>query len=257
MAKKKSSPLWIVVALVVAGISWYMKQQEAANPEQKENSEVVVSNKTKNGTAKKAPAAVVVPEDAPPAQQSAQGSKVRPILVAKNSGYALLKNCRLVDNRRNDGDSFFVRHADGETEFRLYFLDTPESKYKEYRDGKNNGERLQQQGRYFNGLNRDETVAVGSAAKTFVKKVLSRKPFKVMTKWESVFGSERCYAFVVFEYKGKERYLHEVLTEEGLGRIHTSGRSMPDGRTTQSQQKSRLKNIERKAKQSKRGAWGI
>jgi hypothetical protein len=37
-----------------------------------------------------------------------------------------LRNCRLIENESNDGDSFHVK-ADGEERiFRLYFVDTPE-----------------------------------------------------------------------------------------------------------------------------------
>ena len=41
--------------------------------------------------------------------------------------WVTLKNCRLLENQSNDGDSFHVK-ADGEEYlFRLYHVDTPES----------------------------------------------------------------------------------------------------------------------------------
>jgi hypothetical protein len=42
------------------------------------------------------------------------------------SDWQTLRNCRLIENESNDGDSFHVE-ADGEERtFRLYFVDTPE-----------------------------------------------------------------------------------------------------------------------------------
>ena len=43
------------------------------------------------------------------------------------SEWQTIRNCRLIENESNDGDSFHVK-ADGEERiFRLYFVDTPEA----------------------------------------------------------------------------------------------------------------------------------
>ncbi|MDB4562931.1 hypothetical protein N9113_04845 [Akkermansiaceae bacterium] len=65
------------------------------------------------------------------------------------AGLELLSKCRLITGRNGDGDSFHVKHEKGETEFRLYFVDTPESQYKTYGGGESNGKRLDQQAAYF------------------------------------------------------------------------------------------------------------
>lgn len=234
MAKKKASPGWVVVALIVAGISWYLKQGE-------KEFGAVVSEK-----------AELAHVEAKPAKKNHSASAK----TARAGGFEVLEGCRLVNSHRNDGDSFFVKHAEGETEFRLYFVDAPESKYKEYRDGNNNGERLRHQGDYFGGLDRDSTVDVGVKAKKCVRELLGSKPFTVMTKWESVYGSARMYAFVVVEDAGREKFLHEVLVEKGLGRIHTLGVDLPNGMSFR-KQKDRLRGIEAQAKKARIGAWAM
>jgi hypothetical protein len=49
-----------------------------------------------------------------------------PFLVLAEE-WQTLRNCRLVPNEWNDGDSFHVSHQGQEYIFRLYFADAPES----------------------------------------------------------------------------------------------------------------------------------
>lgn len=237
MAKKKASPGWVVVALVVAAVSFYFKQQETVDQALSSSGSVVAEASEPNFSG------------------SSSNTAASPS-VGKLGGYEVLHGCRLVKNRRNDGDSFTVKHAKGETEFRIYFVDAPESKYKEYRNGENNGERLSQQGDYFGGLDRDETVAVGVKAKELMVDVLRGKTFTVMTKWENVYGPQRRYAFVLVNVEGRESYLHQILVEKGLGRIHTRGAALPNG-VSYSRHKQHLMKLEREAKKARRGAWGM
>src|SRR5690606_41234380 len=47
------------------------------------------------------------------------------------------EGCQLVDHRQNDGDSFRVRLPNGRVEqFRLYFVDAPESDFRTYKGGR-------------------------------------------------------------------------------------------------------------------------
>lgn len=172
------------------------------------------------------------------------------------SGWELLENCRLVTGRNGDGDSFHVKHGQGETEFRLYFIDTPESQYKTYGGGESNGQRIAEQGDYFGGLSQDDTTAVGRAAKEMVKKILGQNSFEILTKWEDVYGPDRQYCLAIVRWQGKEVYLHELLVVQGLGRIHTRGADLPSGRDYR-EQKSFLKSLEQKAREEKVGAWGL
>ena len=171
------------------------------------------------------------------------------------AGLEMLENCKLITGRNSDGDSFHVKHAKGENQFRLYFVDTPESEYKTYGGGESNGKRLDQQGEYFNGLDRDGVTAVGKDAKNFVLGLLKKAPFKVLTKWEDVVRPGREYCFVIVEWEGREVYLHELLVAQGLVRVHTRGADLPSGRAWK-QQREYLEKWEREVKKAGVGAWG-
>ncbi|PQJ29643.1 hypothetical protein [Rubritalea profundi] len=168
--------------------------------------------------------------------------------------YEVLNGCSLIKNRRNDGDSFFVKHPKGETEFRLYYVDAPESRYREYANGDTNGKRIHAQGTYFGGLDRETTTDLGAKGKRFVVDLLARKPFRVITRWEHVFSPERRYAFVVIEHHGKQVFLHELLIEMGYARIHTKPATMPGGGNIKLQLK-KLRLLEKSAKNAKLGGW--
>lgn len=161
-------------------------------------------------------------------------------------------NCSLASSKYNDGDSFLVSHGGaGKQEYRLYFVDTPESKDKPYEDHK---KRVGEQGVDLGGLSYQETLKIGKAAKAFTTQVL-KKPFTIFTTHELVYGGPRKYAFVQVEYKGGARWLHELLIENGLARVHTRGAETPDGNAYQ-KQKKHLKNVEKKARKESLGAWG-
>ncbi|NWK57019.1 thermonuclease family protein [Verrucomicrobiaceae bacterium N1E253] len=194
-------------------------------------------------------------ERVPPS--SGEGSsELSPVVIDAGSPYDLLSAATLVDHRHNDGDSFWVKHETGETEFRLYYVDTPESRAKTYRNGENNHRRIAQQGDYFGGLDQKQCTRIGAEAKEFVLNLLRAGKFRVATRWESVYGSPRKYAFVLVTIDGRECYLHEVLVARGFARIHTKPAVMPDGTSTQ-QQKKRLATIEADARSRRLGAWGI
>ena len=170
--------------------------------------------------------------------------------------FDLLTDCELVSHRHNDGDSFHVATGKGEFEFRLYYVDAPESAAKTYRNGENNFKRLAQQGRAMGGLSQKQITGIGKEAKHFVKDLLGQQKFRVATRWENVYGPERRYAFVLVLWNGQERYLHEILVEKGMARIHTKPAKLPDGASVSSHLRQ-LRKLEKMAKQQHQGAWGI
>ena len=220
-ANGKNSVFWFIVALAVAGASYYFKEQ-------------------KSGT-----------EDTWTSLGEGEVKEAR--ITSKE--FEVLDGCALKSHRNNDGDSFHVSHGGKNYEFRLYFVDTAESKYKTYPGGDNNGKRIREQGEYFGGLSQDETTALGTDAKKFVLKLLEKENFTVVTKWENVYGPERKYAFVMVDWQGKDVWLHELLVAQGLVRIHTKPYTLPDN-TSASEQKKKLKELEALAKKEKRGGWG-
>ncbi len=151
-----------------------------------------------------------------------------------------------MEERSNDGDSFLVTQGGQNHTLRLYFADCPEKHRHQY-----NGQRIAEQGRYFGGLSEEQTVGAGEAARDFSLGLLRKAPFNVLTRWERVYNSERFYGFVTTA----EGDLAEGLVARGLARIYTKGENRPQGRTS-SEEKARLSELERTARQAKLGAWG-
>jgi len=178
---------------------------------------------------------------------------------AKGTGFEKIEKCKLVDHKWNDGDSFYVDNGSKKIHYRLYFVDTAESAYKEYRGGDNNGARLDEQGDYFGGLNRNQTADLGIAAKKFVLAELEKKPFTIFTKNEPVTNrpdEERIHAYVIVKHNGQDVYLHELLVAKGLVRIKTRGAEIPGGRSFYDQ-RDFLRAMEKTAKKEKVGGWGM
>ena len=156
-----------------------------------------------------------------------------------------LRGCTLAEDRANDGDSFEILHEGQRHVMRLYFVDCPEKTRHQY-----NGPRIAEQGRYFGGLTEEETVGIGERARDFSLELLRSGSFTILTQWERVFDSERCYAFVAVP-RGD---LGQLLVTEGLARIFTKGENRPGGEPAAAAKK-RLQHLELQAKSAGRGAW--
>lgn len=254
----KNRVFWLVIALAVAGVSWYVKQEKEGG-----GKDTWTSGKTgaevDMGIVPDEP--VSVPSSGgkqPKKVERTESAFTKSLTSARvtNRKFEVLEGCKLKEHRNNDGDSFHVLHGGKETEFRLYFVDTAESQYKSYRDGNNNGDRIREQGDYFGGLDREQTTALGTAAKKFALNLLDKRKFTVVTQWENVYGPDRKYCFVIVNWKGKDVWLHELLVAQGLVRIHTKPFTLPDN-TSASRQRKKLKALEADAKKAKRGGWSL
>ena len=226
--QNKKSTLVVILTIIASTIGWYMKNKDSSLLDTLSSA----ANFTLDG--------------------------LTPVKVNGDT-YEILENCTLVNHKHNDGDSFHIKHAKGQSEIRLYFVDTAESAYKTYAGGKNNGERLDQQGKYFGGLSRDQTANLGQLGKERTMSLIKGVKFKVITKWQKVTNKQtekRIHAFIILEKDDTEYYLHELLTQEGLVRLSTWGSDLPDG-TSWKTQKERLIAMENDAKKRKVGAWGI
>ena len=218
--KATKNLLWIALLLLAGGLQLWEQGQKHGTP---------------SGTAR------------PPA--SSRDTAASTSRRVPSSSFETLSDCRLHEDRNNDGDSFKIAHQGRLIEVRLYFVDAPEKRQHQY-----NGERLDHQGRYFGGLSRSQTTAIGQQAKALTDRLLSTRPFRVVTRWQPVFESGRHYAFVFFEDTGEE--LSEILVREGLARIYTEGTTLPDGRSKAAFEQH-LKQLEKTARQSRQGAWGL
>ncbi|MFM2199351.1 MAG: hypothetical protein RLZZ505_2783 [Verrucomicrobiota bacterium] len=176
---------------------------------------------------------------------------------SKSGRYETYTGCTLAQDRGNDGDSFRVKLPDGRSEIiRLYFVDTPESAFKTYGGGENNHRRIDQQAADMGGITPQQAVEIGKKAKAFTLSTLEKSAFTIHTEWDSPFDDERYHAFIEVTEGGTRRFLHELLVEKGLARIHTKGAPLPDG-TSERQHKDQLYKLQSAAKAKKFGAWGL
>lgn len=177
--------------------------------------------------------------------------------ITTQGGYEVYQNCALVPDDGNDGDSFKVRLPDGRIRvFRLYFVDTPESRFRRYAGGDTNHERIRQQAAELGGISPAQAVEIGAIGKKFTQMILGQAAFTLFTNWDSPFHDERFHAFVEVTDGGKPRWLHEMLVERGLARIKTKPADMPDG-TPSDKHRDHLRAVERSAKARKAGAWAL
>jgi DNA uptake protein ComE-like DNA-binding protein len=160
--------------------------------------------------------------------------------------WIILKDCRLIPNPANDGDSFHVSVGPKEYLFRLYLVDAPET------DARNPG-RLIEQGKYF-GITVPQAIEVGQAAKEFTQEKLSQ-PFTVFTHMSDAMGQsrmERFYSFV----QTKDGDLGELLVRNGLARNY-GFKATPPGLSSSRIELEKLQQFENEARQEKIGAWGV
>lgn len=222
---------WITILLVLAAVAlWVNEQREDAGR----------------------------PAPSPASEAARPGKPDRPQEPASRTGnYETYRNCSLVAEHNNDGDSFRVRLPDGRAEIvRLYFVDTPESAFKRYRDGETNHRRIRSQAQDLGGLTPEQAVEIGVKAKKFTLDLLERRPFTIHTVWDSPYQDQRYHAFVEVEENGRSRWLHELLIERGLARILTKQADLPDG-TKADTQLRKLRSIEKAARAADKGAWGM
>jgi endonuclease YncB( thermonuclease family) len=197
-----------------------------------------------------------VPEKSTTSSSPSPGKQppAKPSVTQKN-GWTIYQHCQLVSHNNNDGDSFRVKLPDGSVkEFRLYFVDTPESTFKRYRDGNTNAERISDQARYFGGITPEASTALGMTAKKFTLALLEKTPFTVATRNEEVYDSGRFYCHVSIPYEGKTRWLDEILVSKGYVRIITQPADLPDG-TKAETHRNLLRRMESDAKRNRIGGW--
>ncbi|MDB6079069.1 MAG: hypothetical protein JWO82_2816 [Akkermansiaceae bacterium] len=172
---------------------------------------------------------------------------------SKAGRYEKYEGCLLVNHRQNDGDSFRVQLPGGRTEeFRLYFVDCPESEFRTYGGGATNRERIDEQAKYFN-ITAEQAVGIGDKAKHYTLDLLGRQPFTVYTFWEDHFHDHRMSAII---QSGNGEWLHRNLVREGYSRIFTKPSEMPDG-TPAKEEVGMLRQMEEQAKAARKGAWGL
>ena len=227
----KTRSLWITVLILLAiGLKFYLESQ---SPHDAKSS-------------------------SPPPTPGQSHSPARPSAEVEEKGdYEVYRNCTLAQARNNDGDSFVVRLPDGrQAEFRLYFVDTPESAFKSYPGGDTNHGRIRQQAADMGNITPEQVVEIGKVAKRHTLELLASRPFTIYTRWDSPFDDKRYHAHVQVQHDTSARWLDEVLIERGLARIKTKPADLPDG-TSAAKHLAHLKDLQRAAQQAKRGVWSF
>lgn len=238
---KKQSP-WFVILIIAAAVTLWALEQRKAGPDENPRSHRRETVSTSPAPSSKSP---------PPGRQESRSGT-----TGHQGRYEVLRNCTLAADNSNDGDSFRVLLPDGRREiFRLYFVDTPESAFKSYRNGENNHQRIREQAAHF-GITSEEAVEVGRKGKQFVLGLLGKRPFTLHTEWDSPFRDQRYHAFIEVNEGGKTRWLHEVLVEKGLARLKTKPADLPDGTKADSQRRH-LETLQAAARKARTGGWGM
>jgi competence protein ComEA len=160
--------------------------------------------------------------------------------------WIILKDCRLIANPANDGDSFHVSVGPNEYLFRLYFVDAPETDEMTPR-------RLVEQAKYF-AITVPQAIEVGRAAKEFTRQKLS-EPFTVFTHMSDAMGQSRLERFYAFVQTSQGDF-GEQLVRNGLARSY-GFKAAPPGLRNSQEELAKLQQLEDQAKQEKIGAWGI
>lgn len=163
---------------------------------------------------------------------------------AERSEWVQLTECRYVDQKYNDGDSFHVRCGAKELIVRLYFVDAPEATLRY-------PERVREQSEYF-GVTLDETLRAGKQATVTVQETL-RTSFIVWTRWASAAGRTKTPRYYGFVEVGKQG-LAELLVSKGLARTKGVTAESPKGEPSRAL-RGKLEALELDAQQQRRGVW--
>ncbi len=155
-----------------------------------------------------------------------------------------ITNCRLVESKSNDGDSFHVRAAGKERIFRLYFVDAAETS-NDFR------RRTSDQAEDFD-VRKKRLLELGAEATAFAASKMTGN-FTVRTRWEDAKGqSQLPRYFAVIETPSGD--LAELLVAAGLARIYGHNIAHPRGISADSYRRL-LEKLESGAKAARLGAW--
>ncbi len=138
---------------------------------------------------------------------------------AGSGGWIELRNCRLLQNPSNDGDSFHVLHEGKEYIFRLCFVDCPET-------SASIPARVKKQAKWWK-TSEDKILRMGESAADYTAKMLD-KPFSVYTQYKDARGKSRLKRYFAMIRVGKG-YLSECLVREGYARVYGYSCDLPDG----------------------------
>ena len=166
------------------------------------------------------------------------------VAPAERKQWEQLTQCRYVAAKYNDGVSCRVNCAGREFVLRLYYIDEPES---DLTSGAHVGEK-----RAYFGVTIEDILATGERATERVREILQEQ-FSVSTRRAVAAGRSAEPRFYGLVDVGGKRLI-EVLLAEGLARTKGVAVNLPTGETSK-MYRERLRDLERQAKDQRRGAW--
>ena len=180
-------------------------------------------------------------------------AKAKPGTGVSERGFGRIDGAKLVANESNGGDRFLVSHYDKQYHFRLYSVNCPEHPVGGTWEA-DDLDRLKAEAAYW-GITLEQSAQVGIDAAAMVANLFkaSSNPVTFYTKWEETAPAvDRFKAFC----KIGDRFLSEILVENGLAQVSEQTTALPDGRGADDFRKH-LKSLEAEAKAKRRGAWGF
>lgn len=159
--------------------------------------------------------------------------------------WKIWKECRVIPNEYNDGDSFHIQHGGTEHIVRLYYVDTPETGTSN-RGGK---KQVAEQAAHF-GKTPEEVTYAGRYAKQATAQLPSHQ-FTVLTKESGALGNSRIGKIYAFVTAADDDDLASVLVENGLSRSQGTA-AAPPGKDTQ-EFRSTYVRLEARARSGKVG----
>ncbi|MFT6794088.1 MAG: endonuclease YncB(thermonuclease family) [Rubritalea sp.] len=179
------------------------------------------------------------------------------IAVAVDAEFTEYKDCELIREDWNDGDSFHVKLADGTKKvFRLYGVDCVETSDKEVYMK----QRLDAQAYYFGVYRNDDAdrrykrlKQEGDKGTQEMKNLLS-KPFTVITQNRNARGKfgNRSYAYVL---TNDGAALGKLLVRAGLARVYGFNDDLPD--VDEGSYRIELYDLEMTAIGERNGIWRL
>jgi len=183
---------------------------------------------------------------------------VNPLEPAPKAEWEVLTGCVLVRTPTNSAHHFRVECDGKPTVFQLYFVESPEPTEP-------GEEEVDEQSRYFGWPSKwtveertDRSIALGQQAWQLAEKLLSERPFLVLTKYELKRESHFYYGLVVLtDAHGRLRTLQECLVEQGLGMVTRPALGWLPIQASSEQFATRLERLEQLAQRERRGGWTL
>jgi endonuclease YncB( thermonuclease family) len=154
----------------------------------------------------------------------------------------------LDDSQSISGDSFYVKHGDNRYQLRLLFVDAPSGRLD--LSDLSDREKAKTEATYF-GISPESAIRVGKMAESLTGKFLANKEFSAYVSQEEDESGRRMAMVSI-----GDKFLSQLLVENGLARIYGKQASIPQGLSA-SAFLATLKEAEAKARVSRKGAWGL